>query len=63
MRNKICDVISTLIGIVGLVAMTLFAMAVQSTKSWETFLPNVGITLLMFSITMCLIVLVQKIKK
>jgi hypothetical protein len=63
MRNTVCDVISAIVGFVGFVILYLFSLSVQSTKCWETFLPNVGISLLIFAVFAGIVVLLQRMKK
>lgn len=63
MRNFVCDVLSVIVGVAGIVVLMLFALAIQSTKSWETFLPNIGIMTLLIGLVTGIIILIQKIKK
>lgn len=63
MKQKICNIIKVIILIISYSCCALYAMAIQSTKSWENFLPNLGVEMGIIGITIGLIVIVNKISQ
>lgn len=61
MKDIICSIINTLIAFIGITVSLLYALSIQSTKSWETFLPNIGILLAIVFTTIGLIYLINRI--
>ena len=61
MKDIICNIINALIVISGMAVSLLYAISIQSTKSWETFLPNIGILLAIVFTTFGLLYLVNRI--
>lgn len=63
MKHKICNTFKALTVGLGLTACIIHALAAQSTKSWDNFIPNILLTIAIIAITALIVAVIDKFDK